>query len=169
MERLALLASCDLRRQCPGLIHGSITGFGSDLPLQRPAAYDSVGLALSGSASRSPIRTSRRSSGPTIPDNATDVRRHGVRRRRTPACTDSPEGRRVEVNMLEAAISFIPDPFANHTQMGIANDPLTRVAKFTFRSRFRSCRRPLLCGASILAAEVLGGIACRAGTAVSCR
>jgi formyl-CoA transferase len=46
------------------------------------------------------------------------------------------KGRRVEVNMLEAAISFIPDPFANHTQMGIANDPLTRVASshsFAFR------------------------------------
>ena len=45
-------------------------------------------------------------------------------------------GRRVEVNMLEAAISFIPDPFANHTQMGIWNDPLTRVASshsFAFR------------------------------------
>jgi len=38
--------------------------------------------------------------------------------------------------MLEAAIAFIPDPFANHTQMGIANDPLTRVASshsFAFR------------------------------------
>ena len=45
-------------------------------------------------------------------------------------------GRRVEVNMLEAAIAFIPDPFANHTQMGIKNDPLTRVASshsFAFR------------------------------------
>ena len=46
------------------------------------------------------------------------------------------KGRRIEVNMLEAAISFIPDPFANHTQMGIHNDPLTRVASshsFAFR------------------------------------
>jgi formyl-CoA transferase len=46
------------------------------------------------------------------------------------------KGRRVEINMLEAAISFIPDPFANHTQMGIRNDPLTRVASshsFAFR------------------------------------
>ena len=45
-------------------------------------------------------------------------------------------GHCVEVNMLEAAISFIPDPFANHTQMGIWNDPLTRVASshsFAFR------------------------------------
>ena len=38
--------------------------------------------------------------------------------------------------MLEAAISFIPDPFANHTQMEIKNDPLTRVTSshsFAFR------------------------------------
>ena len=38
--------------------------------------------------------------------------------------------------MLEAAIAFIPDPFANHTQLGIRNDPLTRVASshsFAFR------------------------------------
>jgi len=38
--------------------------------------------------------------------------------------------------MLEAAIAFIPDPFANHTRMGIRNDPLTRVASshsFAFR------------------------------------
>ena len=30
--------------------------------------------------------------------------------------------------MMEAAISFIPDPFANHTLLGIDNTPLTRVA-----------------------------------------
>ena len=46
------------------------------------------------------------------------------------------KGRRIDVNMIEAAISFIPDPFANHTQLGIWNDPLTRVASshsFAFR------------------------------------
>ena len=38
-------------------------------------------------------------------------------------------GRRVEVNMLEAAISFIPDPFANlHADRADRNDRLTRVA-----------------------------------------
>ena len=40
------------------------------------------------------------------------------------------------VNMLESAIAFIPDPLANHTQLGIPNDPLTRVAtshSFAFR------------------------------------
>jgi formyl-CoA transferase len=46
------------------------------------------------------------------------------------------QGRRIEVNMLEASIAFMPDPFANHVRMGIANDRLTRVSSshsFAFR------------------------------------
>ena len=48
----------------------------------------------------------------------------------------SGRGRRVEVNMLEAAVAFIPDPFANYTRAGIMSDRLTRVAasqSFAFR------------------------------------
>ena len=135
MERLGLppgvLTAANAR-----LIHCSITGFGSTGPYSARPAYDSVGLALSGIASLLLDPDQPQASGPTIPDNATGMY----------ACTGilgalyerarTGKGRRVEVNMLEAAISFIPDPFANHTQMGIANDPLTRVASshsFAFR------------------------------------
>jgi formyl-CoA transferase len=48
----------------------------------------------------------------------------------------SGRGRRVDVNMLEAGIAFIPDPFANYTRAGIVSDRLTRVAasqSFAFR------------------------------------
>jgi crotonobetainyl-CoA:carnitine CoA-transferase CaiB-like acyl-CoA transferase len=90
----------------PRLIHCSITGFGASGPYCGRPAYDSVGLALSG-----------------ILGALYERERTG-------------RGRRVEINMLEAAIAFIPDPFANHTQMRIRNDPLTRVASshsFAFR------------------------------------
>jgi formyl-CoA transferase len=120
----------------PKLIHCSITGFGASGPYSERPAYDSVGLALSGIASLLLDPERPQASGPTIPDNATGMF----------ACSGilgalydrerSGRGRRVEINMLEAAISFIPDPFANHTQMGIRNDPLTRVASshsFAFR------------------------------------
>jgi formyl-CoA transferase len=120
----------------PRLIHCSITGFGASGPYSERPAYDSVGLALSGIASLLLDPEKPQASGPTIPDNATGMF----------ACSGvlgalydrerSGRGRRVEINMLEAAISFIPDPFANHTQMGIRNDPLTRVASshsFAFR------------------------------------
>ena len=65
------------------------------------------------------------------------------------------KGRRIEINMLEAAIAFIPDPFANHTQMGIPNDPLTRVAT-SHSFAFRCADGKLLGGASVVTAEVLG-------------
>ena len=65
------------------------------------------------------------SSGPTIADNATGMfAAYGIlgalyERER------SGRGRRVDVNMLEAGIAFIPDPFANYTRAGILSDRLT--------------------------------------------
>ena len=118
------------------LIHCSITGFGASGPYSGRPAYDTVGLALSGIASLLLDPENPQACGPTIPDNATGMFAcYGIlgalyERERTG------RGRRLEVNMLEAAISFIPDPFANYTQMGIKNDPLTRVASshsFAFR------------------------------------
>ncbi len=127
MERLGLGPEV-LAATNPRLIHCSITGFGPDGPYSGRPAYDSVGLALSGIASLLLDPDKPQACGPTIPDNATGMFAcYGIlgalyERERTG------RGRRVEVNMLEAAISFIPDPFANHTQLRIENDPLTRVA-----------------------------------------
>ncbi|MCX7311182.1 MAG: CaiB/BaiF CoA-transferase family protein [Alphaproteobacteria bacterium] len=135
MDRLGFGAEA-LAATNPKLIHCSITGFGASGPYSGRPAYDSVGLALSGIASLFLDPDNPQACGPTIPDNATGMFACcGIlgalyERERTG------RGRRVEVNMLEAAISFIPDPFANHTQMGIWNDPLTRVASshsFAFR------------------------------------
>jgi crotonobetainyl-CoA:carnitine CoA-transferase CaiB-like acyl-CoA transferase len=135
MERLGLGADV-LKALNARLIHCSITGFGATGPYSGRPAYDSVGLALSGIASLMLDPENPQACGPTIPDNATGMfacsgilgalyeREHTGR------------GRRIDVNMLEAAIAFIPDPFANFTQMGIKNDPLTRVASshsFAFR------------------------------------
>jgi crotonobetainyl-CoA:carnitine CoA-transferase CaiB-like acyl-CoA transferase len=135
MQRLGfgaeVLAAANAR-----LVHCSITGFGATGPYSGRPAYDSVGLALSGIASLLLDPDEPQACGPTIPDNATGMYAcYGIlgalfERERTG------KGRRIEVNMLEAAISFIPDPFANHTQMAIHNDPLTRVASshsFAFR------------------------------------
>jgi formyl-CoA transferase len=135
MDRLGFSADA-LAATNPKLIHCSITGFGASGPYSGRPAYDSVGLALSGIASLFLDPENPQACGPTIPDNATGMFAcYGIlgalyERERTG------RGRRVEVNMLEAAISFIPDPFANHTQMGIKNDSLTRVASshsFAFR------------------------------------
>ena len=118
------------------LIHCSITGFGGSGPYSARPAYDNVAVALSGILSLQLDPLHPQSSGPTIADNATGMyAAYGIlgalyERERTG------RGRRVEVNMLEAAIAFIPDPFANYTRAGIMSDRLTRVAgsqSFAFR------------------------------------
>jgi crotonobetainyl-CoA:carnitine CoA-transferase CaiB-like acyl-CoA transferase len=120
----------------PRLIHCSITGFGASGPYSARPAYDNVAVALSGILSLQLDPEHPQSSGPTIADNATGMFAcYGIlgalyERERTG------RGHRVDVNMLEAGIAFIPDPFANYTRAGIKSDRLTRVAasqSFAFR------------------------------------
>jgi formyl-CoA transferase len=67
-------------------------------------------------------------SGPTISDNVTGMYAcYGImgaliERARTGI------GRRLEVNMLEASMAFMPDAFASFTRLGITVDPFSRVA-----------------------------------------
>ena len=120
----------------PKLIHCSITGFGPDGPYSERPAYDMVGLALSGIASLLLDPEKPQTSGPTIPDNATGLFACSGILGALYERTRTGRGRRVEINMLEAAIAFVPDPFANHTQLAIKNDPITCVASshsFEFR------------------------------------
>jgi crotonobetainyl-CoA:carnitine CoA-transferase CaiB-like acyl-CoA transferase len=93
-------------------------------------------VALSGILSLQVDPEHPQCSGPTIADNATGMfAAYGIlgalyERER------SGVGRRVDVNMLEAGIAFIPDPFSNFTRAGVRSGPLTRVAasqSFAFR------------------------------------
>ena len=135
MERLGLGAEV-LQATNPRLIHCSITGFGGSGPYSGRPAYDTVGLALSGIASLLLDAEHPEACGPTIPDNVTGMYAcYGIlgalyERER------SGKGRRVEVNMLESSIAFMPDPFVNYVRLDIDNDRLTRVAashSFAFR------------------------------------
>ncbi len=135
MERLGL-GDDVLKAANPRLIHCSITGFGDTGPYSARPAYDNVAVALSGILSLQLDPEHPQSSGPTIADNATGMFAcYGIlgalyERER------SGRGHRVDVNMLEAGIAFIPDPFANYTRAGIVSDRLTRVAasqSFAFR------------------------------------
>jgi crotonobetainyl-CoA:carnitine CoA-transferase CaiB-like acyl-CoA transferase len=135
MGRLGLTPEV-LQATNPRLIHCSITGFGADGPYSARPAYDMVGQALSGIASLFLDPESPETSGPTIPDNATGMYAcYGIlgalyEREKTG------RGRRIDVNMMESSIAFMPDPFANHVRLGIENDRLTRVASshsFAFR------------------------------------
>src|SRR5262249_7489319 len=116
------------------LIHCSITGFGASGPYSARPAYDNVAVALSGIASLQLDAEHPQSSGPTIPDNATGM--FACYRLLGALYERAARGRGHDVNMLEAGIAFIPDPFANYTRAGIKSDRLTRVAasqSFAFR------------------------------------
>jgi formyl-CoA transferase len=112
----------------PGLIRCSITGFGADGPYRDRPAYDSVGVALSGISSLLLDPDDPQAAGPTIADNVTGMYAcYGilgalVQKARTG------RGARVETNMLETSIAFIPDSFTNFTMHGLVSGPLSRVA-----------------------------------------
>ena len=127
MERLGFSAE-SIKTEYPKLIWCSITGFGADGPYAGRPAYDAVAGALSGLASVTLDPEKPQASGPTIADNVTGM---------YAACgvlgalyerENTGRGRRIEVNMLEAAVSFVPDAFSNFTRMQIDNQPRTRVA-----------------------------------------
>ncbi len=137
MDRLGFSADY-IREQYPRLIWCSITGFGADGPYADRPAYDAVAGALAGLASIMLDPQMPTASGPTISDNITGMyAAYGVlgalyEREKTG------RGRRIETNMLESAIAFIPDSFSNFTRLQIDNQPRTRVASsqsYAFRCR----------------------------------
>ena len=126
MDRLGLGLDA-LRARNPGLIYCSITGFGEDGPYRDRPAYDAVAQSLSGVSSMFIEPEDPQITGPTIADNMTGINAcYGIlgalfERERTG------KARRVDVNMLESAVAFMPDPWSNLIQGGFPQGPHARV------------------------------------------
>jgi crotonobetainyl-CoA:carnitine CoA-transferase CaiB-like acyl-CoA transferase len=111
----------------PRLVRCSITGFGSDGPYAARPAYDAIAQAMSGMSSLFVLPDEPRLTGPTIADNVTgQYACQGIlaalfEREKTGV------GRRVDVNMLESTLAFLPDPFGYYTQMDLVSDPFLRA------------------------------------------
>lgn len=127
MERLGL-AQERLQQTNRRLIHCSITGFGVDGPYVARPAYDTVGIALSGILHMYLDRDRPQVHGPTLADNATGLYAFGGILAALHARERTGLGQRVELNMLESAIAFVPDAFAYFSRLGVAYGPLSRVA-----------------------------------------
>ena len=112
----------------PKLIHCSITGFGTSGPYSNRPAYDTVGIALSGIASLMLDAKNPELMGPTMADNITGMYACIGMLAALHARDETGEPQRVEVNMIESAISMIPDPHAIYTQVGQVYSPTSRVA-----------------------------------------
>ena len=120
----------------PRLIHCSITGFGEDGPYASRPAFDAVGQSLSGMSGLFLPPEKPQITGPSVSDNATGYSAvYGIlaalyERERTG------RARRVELNMLEATIAFMPDPFGYFTKLDLRPDAYFRVRasqSFAFR------------------------------------
>lgn len=110
----------------PGLVHASITGFGSTGPYRDRPAFDAVAQALAGLTSVTVDPDDPQITGPTIADNITGMyAAYGIlaallERTRTGI------GRRLEINMFESALSFMADTFTLVTQSGMEPTPFSR-------------------------------------------
>lgn len=120
------------------LVHCSITGFGAAGPYEDRPCYDAIAQAVSGMSSQFLDPDDPRLTGTTISDNVTgQYAAYGIlaalfERERTGVA------RRVEVNMLEATMAFMPEPFGYVTQNGQHADAYLRVRNsqaYAFRCR----------------------------------
>ena len=124
MERLGLGRTV-LAEHNPRLIYCAISGFGPTGPYKERPAYDAVAQALAGTSSLffhgKPVIT-----GPSISDNLTGMyASYGILAALVERGTTG-RGRAIDVNMLEATMSFMPDPFLAHTMLGLPAEPLMR-------------------------------------------
>lgn len=126
MDRLGLSLET-LRERNPKLIYCSITGFGEDGPYEKRPAYDAVAQSLAGITSLFVDPDDPQITGPTIADNMTGINAaYGI----MGALFERERGgppRRIDVNMIDSAVWFIPDPFANMFLGRIQPGPLARV------------------------------------------
>ena len=127
LDKLGLAPSV-LRQRNPRLIQCSITGFGSTGPYRERPAFDAVGLALSGIGSLFVDPEKPESFGPTISDNVTGMQACCAILAALVERGQTGQGRRLEVNMLEATMAFSPDAFTSVTRSGVIPDRLARAA-----------------------------------------
>lgn len=143
MDRLGIGYEA-LRKSNPKLIYCSIAGFAHDGPYARRPAFDTVGQALSGLlyVFTDPEKPTLR--GPTLSDQVTGlfasnaIQSALIERMRTGV------GRRIDVTMLDATMSLIPDAFACYTESGIEWDSQRRAAMS--QSLVLSCKHNELLG-----------------------
>jgi crotonobetainyl-CoA:carnitine CoA-transferase CaiB-like acyl-CoA transferase len=124
LDRLGFDAA-SLEQINPRLIHCSITGFGPDGPYAQRPSYNAVAQSLAGMSSLLVDADNPRMPGPTIADNvcgahaAAGILAAIVERERTG------KARRVEINMIDSTLAFMPDPFGYHEFLGVVADPYT--------------------------------------------
>ncbi|VCU70585.1 Formyl-coenzyme A transferase [Pigmentiphaga humi] len=117
-----------LHARRPSLVYCAIGGFLPGSRYEGQPAFDTIGQALSGMLDTflDPDRPQVR--GPTISDQLAGMYAcYGILGALYARQAGGP-GRRVDVNMIEASMSFMPDFFASHTREGTRMNSTTRAS-----------------------------------------
>ncbi|HKP79107.1 MAG TPA: CaiB/BaiF CoA-transferase family protein, partial [Phenylobacterium sp.] len=127
MDRLGIGYEA-LRKINPGIIYCAVSGFSPDGPYRNRPAFDTVGQALSGMLYlfSDPEKPTMR--GPTVADQVTALQASNAIMAMLRAKQKSGEGGRIDISMIDAAASFMPDVYAGHTDAGVAMEPESRAA-----------------------------------------
>ena len=134
MQRLGL-NDADLAQRYPALIRLSITGFGSDGPRAQDKAYDAVIQAIGGVAAsqRDPLSGAPVILASTVCDKVTALTAAQAVTAALFARSRDGRGRRVEVSMLDATLSFQwVDAMYNHVWV---NAPPPAMPEFGINQR----------------------------------
>lgn len=127
MDRLGIGYEA-LRATNPRLVYCSIAGFAADGPYARRPAFDTIGQALSGLLYlfTDPEHPSLR--GPTLSDQVTGLYAANAIQSALIERFRTGKGKRVDVSMLDATMSFIPDAFACYTESNLEWDSEFRAS-----------------------------------------
>lgn len=127
MDRLGIGYEA-LRATNPRLVYCSIAGFAADGPYARRPAFDTIGQALSGLLYlfTDPEKPALR--GPTLSDQVTGLYAANAIQSALIERFKTGTGTRIDVSMLDATMSFIPDAFACYTESNMEWDSEFRAS-----------------------------------------
>lgn len=127
MDRLGIGYEA-LRKVNPSVIYCAIAGFSADGPYRNRPAFDTVGQALSGMLYLFSDLENPKMRGPTVADQVTALQAATAIMALLRAKERTGEGGRIDISMVDAAASFIPDVYAAYTDSGIETLPESRAA-----------------------------------------
>ncbi|HKX79029.1 MAG TPA: CaiB/BaiF CoA-transferase family protein [Novosphingobium sp.] len=149
MDRLGIGYEA-LKAVNPNIIYCAITGFSADGPYRDRPAFDTVGQALSGMLYLFTDPENPRMRGPTVADQVTAMQAATAVLAMLRAREHTGQGGRIDISMVDAAASFMPDVYAGYTDADVLPTSETRVAA--------SQAGLMACGDDKIVAVQLGGL-----------
>lgn len=127
MDRLGIGYEA-LKEINPNIIYCAVAGFSGDGPYRNRPAFDTVGQALSGMLYLFSDPVNPRMRGPTVADQVTAMQAATAMIAMLRAKERTGEGGRIDISMVDAAASFMPDVYAGYTDAEVEATSESRVA-----------------------------------------